>query len=228
LIGKNPYEDREAVVVLDRRGNSAVTEAAAKARTCAVSPGRWIAGVGAGLLVSLPLGWLLSLAASLPFFLGLFFFALFGLVIGAAAVRATGGGVVGRSAVRFGTAILVFVPLGASIVIEANDFPRNKAEEAPRHVRTLGDRTAKEYQQEVERDIILWFAERQPPGGVAGYLRWIVTSGEIAKGEIPSLQQAVVTRPRGVMWIIRVVLSATLLTFGVYSQVSALVCKPRA
>ena len=48
---------------------------------------RWWLAVLAGVAVTLPVAWLLSFAGTLPFFLGVFFFALFGLLIGAVIYR---------------------------------------------------------------------------------------------------------------------------------------------
>ena len=81
---------------------------------------RWWAGVVAGAIASLPLAWLLSYAAFLMFFLGLFFFALFGLLIGAVVYRvAFGNQPYSRTTVLLGTTILVAVPWTFSIVKEA-------------------------------------------------------------------------------------------------------------
>src|SRR3990172_853649 len=74
------------------------------------SHARWWCATAAGTVVSLPLAWLLSYAAMLPFYLGLFFFMLFGLVIGAVAFRvAAPGRPYHRFAVLAGTTLIVGV-----------------------------------------------------------------------------------------------------------------------
>ncbi|MBN1489250.1 MAG: hypothetical protein JXA69_04975, partial [Phycisphaerae bacterium] len=50
-------------------------------------PPRWAASVIAGLALGLPFAWLLAVLAFLPFYLGLFFFTLIGLLIGAVQFR---------------------------------------------------------------------------------------------------------------------------------------------
>ena len=63
-----------------------------------------------------------------------------------------------------------------------------------------------------------FLSERYPPGGTVGYLRWVVTSGELKKGEIEGVNRTLRRTQRGFRWGIRVVLSIVLFVFGVGSQ----------
>ena len=83
---------------------------------------RWWIAVVVGLIVILPFAWLLSHAALLPFFLGLFFFVLFGLLVGAVMHRVASRG---RSYCSMslvpGTTNVVMVGFCVSIAQEARD-----------------------------------------------------------------------------------------------------------
>ena len=183
------------------------------------SHARWWSATGVGTIVSLPFAWLLSYAAMLPFYLGLFFFMLFGLFIGAVMFRiAARGGPYRRSAVLVGTTLIVGVCWTASLVKESRDFPADLAEDALRRSRDIGRRSADEYRTAVAEDIRAFLRERHPPGGVLGYTRWMLLEGEIKKGAIPSFDQTLPRSPARIGWAVRVVLSIALLGFAVGSQ----------
>jgi hypothetical protein len=171
------------------------------------------------LLAGLPLAWLLSYAAALPFYLGLFFFALFGLIIGAVAFRlAAPGGPYGRWTVFAGTTVLVVACFGLTVVKESRDFPDDMADEALKRARDIGPRTAAQYRAEVADSVRSYLRERHPPGGTLGYIHWKLTEAEIKKGSLP-LADFVLRPPQARWtWAIRIVLSIALLAFGIASQ----------
>lgn len=178
-----------------------------------------ILSVIVGLVLMIPLGWLLSYGAALPTFLGLFFFALFGLVIGAAMYRAAGRGRPRRRAtVLAATMLVVSFGVGLTVYAEARDFPSDIAEGALRERRALGGRSVEQFRTELAGAVGSWMNEEYAPGGTRGYVRWIVTSGQIDKSEIELLGKNVVRSPRGKWWCLRVALSALLLAFGIGSQ----------
>lgn len=206
-------------VAMSRIENEAKPRSVAPVSTRCHKPARWWAAVGVGTIVSLPFAWLLSHAALLPFFLGLFFFALFGLLIGAVIHRvASPGRPYGRTALVSGTAIVVIVGLTVSIVIESLDFPRKMAAEAGDNTRYLGDLTIGEYRTAVAADVRRFLRERYPPGRVPGYVRWVLTSGQLEKGQIVHFNRTLRRSPRKAWWAVRVVLSVVLLAFGIGSQ----------
>jgi len=183
------------------------------------SPARWWCATAAGTIVSLPLAWLLSYAAMLPFYLGLFFFMLFGLVIGAVTFRiAAPGKPYGRFAVLAGTSFIVGVCWSATIVKESRDFPADIAGDAVRRIRDIGRRSPDEYRTAVAEEVRIFLQKRHPPGGLLGYVRWMLLDGEIKKGAIPSFDQAMHRSPARIAWAIRIVLSIALLGFAVGSQ----------
>ncbi len=180
---------------------------------------RWWLAVGVGTIVSLPLAWFLSHAALLPFFLGLFFFVLFGLVIGAVMHRvASPGRPFARAALVSGTAVVVAVVLCASIVMESKDFPRKMAHEAGAGTRYIGDQTIGEYRAAVADEVRRFLREQYPPGGVLGYMRWMLTSGELKKGQIENVNRTLRRAQHKAWWVVRVSLSVSLAAFGIGSQ----------
>ena len=187
------------------------------------SSARWWCATAAGTIISLPLAWLLSYAAMLPFYLGLFFFMLFGLVIGAVTFRiAAPGRPYRRLTVLAGTTLIVGVCWTASIVKESWDFPTDIARDAVRRSRDIGRRSADDYRTAVAEEVRTFLRERHPPGGVLGYMRWMLLEGELKKGAIPSFDQTLRRSPARIGWAVRVVLSIALLGFAVGSQTLSL------
>jgi hypothetical protein len=181
---------------------------------------RWWVGVGIAAVFALPLAWLLSYAAALPFFLGLFFFMLFGLMIGGVVSRICSGRPYATLPLVLGTTILVILTWGLSLVKEASDFPDDVARRVSLRTRDIGDRTVAEFRCAVASDVRDLFATRYGPGPVWGYVRWVLTNGELKRGELPTLNKSVfmpATQVAG-WWAFRVVASIALLGFGVASQ----------
>jgi hypothetical protein len=172
-----------------------------------------------GCALSLPLGWLLSYAATLPFFLGLFFFMLFGLVIGAAMHRAASPGRPhGSIALTIGTTIVVLGCWGFALFQESRDFPVDMANLAAARTRDIGDRTIETFRADFSRDVRRHLRDRYPPGGTFGYVRWALTDGALRRGDIDGLKSTLRARQTKWSWAIRAVLSIALLAFGVGSQ----------
>jgi len=187
------------------------------------SQARWWSAMTVGTIVSLPFAWLLSYGALLPFYLGLFFFMLFGLFIGAATYRvASPGRPYPRLAILAGTTLIVGVCWTLSIVKESRDFPADLAKDAVRRARDIGGRSADDYRATVAGEVRAFLRERHPPGGVLGYFRWMLLEGEIRKGSLPSFDQLVRRSPARWGFAIRVILSIALLGFAVSSQTLAL------
>ena len=190
----------------------------------AVGGPRWWAGVAAATVVSMPFAWLLSYGAALMTLLGLFFFALFGLVIGAVAYRF---GVSVRpipiTHIRVGTAIIVLTCWSLSFAKEVRDFPTDKANAAIGVVRPLPDgMTADDFKADVASFVKRTLAEEYGIGGL-GYAWWVLSSSRM-EYPVETMKNPIVLRPvqHRWWWGIRVVLSIVFLWFGVYSQVSPL------
>ncbi len=105
----------------------------------------WWLTVAVGVIVSMPFAWLLSYAAALPFYLGLFFFVLFGLVIGATMHRvASRRRPYGRAAILAGTTIVAGAGWIASIAVEGLGFPNDMGDDAIKRTLSIGNRSPEE------------------------------------------------------------------------------------
>lgn len=181
--------------------------------------GRLWAAVLISAIVAVPLAWLLSYGATLPFFLGIFFFALFGLVVGAVVFRiASASKPYGKVAVLTATTLLVAFVFGFALVKESSDLPRDIAKKAVKKTADLGGRTATEYRADVANEVRKHLTERYPPGGTFGYVRWVLADGKLARGVLPSVNADLAAPQTRATWAIRVVLSIALLAFGIGSQ----------
>lgn len=184
---------------------------------------RWMVAVLTGTAVSLPLAWLLSHAALLPFFLGLFFFALFGLITGALMHRvASPGRPYGAGHLLAGTTWIVLLIMVVSLRQEAQDQPAKLAESASQRVRDIGDRPTSAYVAETADRIRGVWKARHGSGGLVGYVRWVLSGGTIEEGVLEGIPTALRSGVSGLWWVVRVALSAGLLAFGVSSQTLAL------
>ncbi len=204
---------------IEEASHLAISEAEAATAARPRSTVRWWLAVGAGVIVSLPIAWLLSHAALLPFFLGVFFFALFGLVIGAVMHRvASPARPYPSTTLVVGTTIVVAFGLVASLASESRDFPGKMAVEAGDKTRDIGNRTINEYRTAVAGDIRRYLREQYPPGGTLGYVRWALASGTLKKGQIAHVNRTLRRPQYKGWWAVRVILSTGLLAFGVGSQ----------
>jgi hypothetical protein len=189
---------------------------------------RWTAAVAVGLLAGLPLGWLLSYAAALPFLIGIFFFMLFGLMIGASMFRvgAKARPVPARALV-IGITFVVLWTWTASLAWESRGFAHDQAKRALKGTASLEGTAPQEFKADVIRGIRSYLREQYPPGGTIGYARWCVASGKIPPSTIEPVAFELRVNQRGWFWILRAVLCITLLGFGVASQALVLQHPPK-
>jgi len=181
----------------------------------------WLSLV-AGCVLGLPAGWLLASLAVLPMFLGLFFFLLLGLLIGATMYRfGKPAAPVPRSRLLAIGGITAVAIWGVALVVEYSNLP----DDAVRTVREsfrgryLAKEDVQKLQAEVRRHVPAELRENYPPGGFLGYLRWAAASGEMKcprvlapDTEIHTLYQA------RTLWVVRVVVSLVLLGFALIAQ----------
>ena len=178
--------------------------------------------------------------ALLPYFLGLFFFALLGLVVGAVMFRfGRPAAPAGRSTLwligGFVAALLCVTGLAAEYhgLIGYRVFG-HEFNDAYRHLRrsfrhraftqqeldTLRDETRRHVRAQLRTDY--------PPGGFLGFVRWAATDGTIECPRIfDNATQTVAIRHRGFTWVVRVLLSLGMLTFSIMSQILGLAEPPK-
>ncbi|MCC7292668.1 MAG: hypothetical protein IT449_11475 [Phycisphaerales bacterium] len=186
---------------------------------------RWLRAILAGCALAIPLGILLSYVAFLMAFLGLFFYALFGLLIGATVCRAAGKGArLPRWQVVAGTTLIVLVGLGTSMKWEIDGLPHDMAKQAVDARQRLPEGMTKDaYMRHVETSVERSVEDRYPPGGALGYVRWVTQSGRFEKGSIEHVTKELTRGQRRWSWVIRVVLSVVLFSFGIASLTWTLV-----
>jgi len=186
---------------------------------------RWSAAVVAGAIVSLPLGYLLSYGAALMALLGLFFFALFGLLIGAVMYRfAAPARPIPPKHIKIGVAVVLLICWGLAMGKEVYDFPGDKARYALEKVAPLPDGITPEvFKADVERFVRRTLAEQYGGAGVLGYARWVLSSSRMEYA-VETMTKPIVLKAVQYRWwwAVRVVLSIVLLAFGIHAPVAPL------
>lgn len=189
------------------------------------APSGWIGwSFVAGCGLAVPFGILLAYLAALPFFLGLFFFLLLGLMLGAVMFRfginAPPPSLPAAWAMGTGVAALLIL---TSLWAEYRALPRS----VDRVVRQSFFRSFTPQDREALRQGVRMhvadFLEQYPPGGFVGYLRWAATDGTLTCPRIFKDSTEVYQLPyRRTMWDIRVGLSFALVWWTIMTQMFAL------
>ena len=189
----------------------------------------WLSLIG-GCLLGLPAGWLLASLAVLPMFLGLFFFLILGLFIGAVMFR------LGKAAAPVPKAILIIIGSlvalviwGTALVVEYRNLPQDAARTVRGSFknRSFAPQDKLRLRNETGDYVLARLKEDYPPGGFVGYLRWAATKGTIECPRIFSDDtETHALHQRGLMWVIRVLLSLLLLGFTIFAQFLGLTSSP--
>jgi len=198
-----------------------------------VSPGRasmrWLVAVLVGVGLAVPFGILLSYVAFLLAYLGLFFYALFGLFIGAVVARiAAGWAPIEKKALTGGTSLIVLTGLAVSWAWEIRGLPGDMSRQALRSIVTLPAGMSKQdFIRSVENKVRQSIERDYPPGGAIGYVKWVIAGGKFEKGTIEGVRRELSRPQRRWIWAIRVVLSVVLFAYGI-SAVTWPLTQPRA
>ena len=195
----------------------------------------WVAGV----VVGIPFALLLAYLATLPFFLGLFFFLLVGLLTGAVMCRFGQRAipVQPRTLWLIGADVAVFIWLLA-LVVEYAGFPgeaaRAVSNSVPSYIIT------EERRAQLHDDTYLYALGQLTGGdfeggasdhvrGFFGYLGWAVSGGTMACPRVIDNYDApyqYVLSQGGVTWLVRVIMSLALLGFGILAPFVGLAKSP--
>lgn len=195
-------------------------------------PKSWIGwSLIAGCVLAVPAGWFLAYLAALPGFLGLFFYLLLGLMVGAAMYR------FGRLAAPAGRPVLWVIGTLAALTVwgislrgEYQVLPADADDSVRKSIQmTLTAQERQLLRERTHAHVAQFLRERYPPGGFAGYLRWMATDGRMecprVVNETIHVFQPLYVRSR---WLIRVGLALLLLEWTVMSQVLGLAVDPAA
>jgi len=182
-----------------------------------------------GAVIGVPAGWLLAYLVAIPA-LGLFFFMLIGLLIGAVMYR------LGRAATPVPRGRLWALGLAVSLLVwvtvlaaEYRWLPHDAAKVVVRNSLLPDANAARvaEFEAEVRSKVHEQLRAAYPPGGFLGYLRMSATSRTL-KLDRPGGQDPYVFRMPGkaVIWHLRVIFTLVLLAFSILSQVLGLARVP--
>ena len=187
-----------------------------------------------GAIVSIALGWtLLSWALALPFMLGVFFFMLFGLFIGAAMFRAASGFVpVQRKTIVTATVIVTLIGWLTSLAKEAIDYPRDFVKHATKRVHVPDVEGALgQVQSELRTFINNHLSKNFPPGGPLGYFRLAATGQSVTIDDLPTRQPKPITIPprtSAAVWWIRNILAIIMFYIAIFAVTVDLTKTPSA
>lgn len=184
--------------------------------------------------MGLALGTALAYLSSLPFFLGLFFYLMFGLVIGAVVYR------LGASHRPMKTPAVWTVGLATagltwltSLVVEYAGLPGDAAEEVLKSIPgRLDDKEREVLRRETRQFVLSSFSGRQVEGSMLdmarafpAYVRWVVTDGKLSCPQVYYDSKHTIelgSRRRGWLWAVRSILALVLVSFTIMSQVVGL------
>lgn len=192
--------------------------------------GRWVLCILAGCFLGAALSTLLAFAGMLIFYLGIYFFLLFGLLIGASLFRLAGPlRPLKRSAVLAGVLAVSAVTFGASLYLEyAWLLYDNVARRAVLEFRRLPpDTRPTDIRARAREAMRQHLRQAYPPGGFIGYCRWAATSARASLTlfpDRPPFEYRLSQSPVG--WSIRVPLTALLLALGIGWQTWPLTRSP--
>lgn len=177
-------------------------------------------------------GILLAFLADLPAYLGMFFFLLVGLLIGAFCYR------FGKSAAPApkGTLwviglLVVFTTWGSSLYVGYRLVASTAVDAVLKSTRErLTSEQKAELADRVPVEIDNYLRTNYPPGGFLGYMRWAASSDGVLKVPREPVgigNQPVSIRYAGWQWLLRSIVSLMLLMFSILSQVLSLSLPPQ-
>ncbi len=189
--------------------------------------GRWNAALGVGVLVIVPLVWLLARVIWIPAYFGVFFFIIGGMLAGAGPFRmARSMRPVSRGRVWFGVALLSIVGTAFGLYFEYR-YRADEIGSPPRFAEGRMDAVRRgDSARVVGLDATAAFetmlGERYRPGGVIGYCRWAARSGTANLTVARGFSDEVTLGQRKTAWIVRTVAAYGLLAAGLWYQLEGL------
>ncbi len=186
----------------------------------------WLSGLALALMMLLVLGLLLARLIWLPFYFGLFFFLVAGLLAGACSFRiarlarpvSTGRLIRGVGVVSILTTCVFVIYEYRSVAATAageRRFPeaRNAAVNAGKSLQEVKSAVTDAFNRTLDADY--------PPGGTLGYIRWAFASGEMHL-DVDGSSDKVAISHTGLAWPIRTLLAAVLLAAGLWASFESL------
>jgi len=186
----------------------------------------WYTGLLIALLLLAATGWLLARLIWLPYYFGLFFYLVAGLLIGSVAFRSARPArpMSGR---RILTGILLVAILSvAAAAIWEYEYVVRTIGDPPRfndlrNAAVQRDDDVRDVARQVQRAFRNAVADAYPPGGVIGYARWAIDRGELSL-TVDGQQERLSIDQTGPAWAIRTLVAVALLAAGLWSSLESL------
>jgi hypothetical protein len=178
-------------------------------------------GRGLGLLLAVTLlnfnVWAFSHLSNLMVYLGLYFFVLFGLVQGAALRTALMEWNAGKSTTRFITAVSILATWFGALALESAYYPTDAHGRYITRIRRLTSAESKaQIAERIPREARDHIFKETGHAGLLGYALWALQDGEV-RFEVPGREGRIKysLRHRRTIFVLRLVLSLGLLSFGI-------------
>lgn len=186
----------------------------------------WLSGLALSLMMLLVIGLLLARLIWLPFYFGLFFFLIAGLLAGACSFRvARAARPVATGRIIRGVGIVAILTTCAFVVYEYRSVASTAAGERKfpeaRNAAVRAGRSLEEVKSAVTARFNETLDTAYPPGGTLGYIRWAIAGGEM-NIEVEGSTDRVAITQTGVAWPIRTLIAAVLLAAGLWSSYESL------
>lgn len=186
----------------------------------------WCRALGASLLLLGPLDWLLARLLWLPMYFGLFFFLVAGLLVGGVAFRlARSARPVTRARIILGVLPVAFLSICITIILEyrhiADTAGAPPAFGAAWNAKSKGSDSVGDIRAEAAEAFRKHLSDSFPPGGVAGYARWAIESGEMSIS-VFGFSAKVTIAHTGPAWPIRTLAAFALLAMGLWLSFESL------
>ncbi|GJQ27386.1 MAG: hypothetical protein HBSAPP02_24180 [Phycisphaerae bacterium] len=192
----------------------------------AARAGAWRKARIVSFLCLVPLGWLLVALIWLPLYMGLFFFLVAGLLVGAVSFRlARAARPMERRRILRGACVVALACTAINLVWEYDQFAR-AAGKPPRFAEARNAVVAAgEKASSIDKMANVAFraalTERYAPGGPIGYVRWAVSGADLPVS-VNGQTESIVMPHGGFRWPIRTLAALLLLAVGLYLSFEAL------
>ncbi len=182
----------------------------------------------AGLIAGGPSALLLAYLAALPFMLGLFFFLLVGLLVGAIMFRfARPASPLTRRQVRLATSLVVAELWVGSLYAEYRALYGTAEKQVVRTIGYLKPDDRAELHQSVVQGVDAHLARLSPGGGLPAYIRWVLGSGQMDLDRpFKGGSERIRVGQHGFPWAFRTGVSLALLSWAVFVQLAPLTRAP--
>lgn len=192
----------------------------------AARAGAWRTARIVSFLSLIPLGWLLVALIWLPLYMGLFFFLVAGLLVGAVSFRlARPARPMTRRRILRGAGLVALGCTVINLAWEYDQFARSVGKPPryaeARNAAVLAGEKASSIDSKANVAFRATLAERHAPGGLIGYVRWAISDADLPLS-VDGQTETIVMPHSGFRWPIRTLAALLLLAVGLYLSFEAL------